>query len=187
LKKYIAFARRIRPKVSRKAAERIKEYYLTLRMQTPQSEAMYEGEAPIPITPRQLEALIRLAEAHAKMLLKETVDIEDAEAAIELMNYMLKTVAYDVSIGGIDIHMLSGYRHSKMLVSDIIMEKARELSKGKEEGVSRVELIKAVMEELNVKRIRYTEKMVKELIDELRETGNLYMPKAGYFKPAEES
>jgi len=44
-----------------------------------------DPNAPVTITPRQLEALIRLAEAHAKMGLCDTVTSKDVEAAIELI------------------------------------------------------------------------------------------------------
>jgi replicative DNA helicase Mcm len=45
---------------------------------------------PIPISARQLQALVRMAEAVAKMRLSETVTKEDAKEAIELMKYYLR-------------------------------------------------------------------------------------------------
>jgi DNA replicative helicase MCM subunit Mcm2 (Cdc46/Mcm family) len=56
-------------------------FYVDMR-----SASVEEGEAAaINITVRQLEALVRIAEARAKAHLREEVSLEDAEAAIDLM------------------------------------------------------------------------------------------------------
>lgn len=60
-------------------------------------------DSPIIITPRQLEALIRISEAYARMALKNEVDREDAERAINIMRIFLENVGLDVESGKIDI------------------------------------------------------------------------------------
>ena len=40
-----------------------------------------------PVTARSLETLIRLSTAHAKCRLSKTIDIDDTQAAIELVQY----------------------------------------------------------------------------------------------------
>jgi len=81
LRKYIIYARRyVRPRISEKARELIVEFFTTMRASA--LSKLREGESPgimpIPITARQLEALVRLTEAHARMALKEEATEEAA-------------------------------------------------------------------------------------------------------------
>merc|ERR1719158_2218933 len=79
LRKYISFARsRCDPRISADAAEVLKNHYVTIRA------AMKEGRGEIPITVRQLEAIVRISESLAKMELKDDVDIEHVEEALRL-------------------------------------------------------------------------------------------------------
>eukprot|EP00826_Nyctotherus_ovalis_P044214 TRINITY_DN4763_c0_g1_i11.p1 TRINITY_DN4763_c0_g1~~TRINITY_DN4763_c0_g1_i11.p1 ORF type:complete len:685 (+),score=179.22 TRINITY_DN4763_c0_g1_i11:80-2134(+) len=79
MRKYIAFAReKISPKLSTEACDEIKSFYLRTR------EA--EGEkASFPVTTRLLESLIRLAQARAKLELRESVTAKDAQEVVELL------------------------------------------------------------------------------------------------------
>ena len=92
LRLYISYARRLRPIMSHQAQTRIKEYYTRLRSVY---HNLDDQAKTMPITPRQLESIIRLAEANAKMYLSETVDVRHAESAIELMDLFL-----NVTLGG---------------------------------------------------------------------------------------
>ncbi|MBN2014920.1 MAG: minichromosome maintenance protein MCM [Candidatus Altiarchaeota archaeon] len=95
LRKYVAYARRnIHPVLSDDAAEKIKEFYIELRAGSKET---------VMATPRQLEALVRLSEASAKMRLSNTVTVSDAERAIALTEFVLREIAYDESLGRIDI------------------------------------------------------------------------------------
>ena len=62
-------------------------------------------DGSIPITARQLEAYVRLAEASAKLHLRDTVEKEDAQRSINLIGYYLKKIAsngdsYDIDLAG---------------------------------------------------------------------------------------
>ncbi len=102
LRKYIAHARRtMQPKLSDEAEARLLEYYTDLRSSSGKIE---EGRPdPIAITPRQLESLVRLSEARAKMRLSEEVTYEDASGAVNLMNATLEKLAKDAETGKLDI------------------------------------------------------------------------------------
>merc|ERR1712217_367022 len=70
LRKYISFCRsRCSPRISQEAAEVLKNHYVTIRA------AMKQEKAAIPITVRQLEAIVRISQSLAKMERREDVDI----------------------------------------------------------------------------------------------------------------
>jgi DNA replication licensing factor MCM4 len=65
------------------------------------------GRGQISAYPRQLESLIRLSEAHAKVRLSEKVEIEDVEEAWRLHREALKQSATDPLSGKIDVGILT--------------------------------------------------------------------------------
>lgn len=85
-KKYIKYAKEnIFPVLQNEGISKIVEYYSEFR----QGSKSDQGERTFPVTPRTLETLIRLSTAHAKLRLSETVEIEDVEAAKELIDFCL--------------------------------------------------------------------------------------------------
>ncbi|KAG0284911.1 DNA replication licensing factor mcm8 [Linnemannia gamsii] len=84
LRKYIAYARQyVHPRLSREAAATLQEFYLMLRTK-------YRSPDGTPVTTRQLESMIRMAEARARMELREAVTRRDAMDVIEIMTYSLR-------------------------------------------------------------------------------------------------
>ncbi|KAI3634806.1 hypothetical protein MIR68_007187 [Amoeboaphelidium protococcarum] len=87
LKKYIHYAKsRVKPVLSEEASDIIAERYAEFRAKATQI-AEDKRSKVFPVTPRTLEALIRLSTAHAKARLSPLVEAQDAEAACELINY----------------------------------------------------------------------------------------------------
>jgi len=123
LRKYIAYAKKnIKPKLTKEAGEHLKKFYIDMR-------ARAGGEdAPIPITLRQYEALIRMAEASAKIQLRKKVNMADADRAIDIMKYSLRQFGFDRETGFIDIDRAEGaaatsaQRSKIRIVLDIINE-----------------------------------------------------------------
>ncbi|XP_066561850.1 DNA helicase MCM8 [Amia ocellicauda] len=83
LRKYVGYARHyVQPTVSVEAAQVLQEFYLELRKQN-------HGADSTPITTRQLESLIRLTEARARLDLREQATKTDAEDVVEIMKHSL--------------------------------------------------------------------------------------------------
>jgi replicative DNA helicase Mcm len=118
-KSYLIYAKSMKPKMTPEAQRAIKEFYLNIRAKSSKKENM-------PVTPRQLEALKRLSEAHAKLLLKETVDVEDAEAVIRLMKVSIDETCNFCSSNKSD----SIKSDKEKRIFDILKEK-RKISKSK--------------------------------------------------------
>uniref|UniRef100_A0A2K5MNW9 DNA helicase MCM8 n=1 Tax=Cercocebus atys TaxID=9531 RepID=A0A2K5MNW9_CERAT len=95
LRKYIGYARQyVYPRLSKEAAQVLQDFYLELRKQSQRLNSS-------PITTRQLESLIRLTEARARLELREEATKEDAEDIVEIMKYsMLGT--YSDEFGNLD-------------------------------------------------------------------------------------
>ncbi|KAJ1970323.1 DNA replication licensing factor mcm8, partial [Dimargaris verticillata] len=95
LRKYIAYARKyVQPRLSSEASNAIQQFYLKLRTQRKSVDST-------PITTRQLESLIRLAEARARIELREQVTKQDAQDVIDLMHYSLFE-AFEDDVGDVD-------------------------------------------------------------------------------------
>jgi len=104
LRKYISFARNKKPILTEEAIKEIKEFYVTLRNQSIRTESDIK---PIPITARQLEAIIRMSEACARVRLADEVTKEDARRAIELLKHSLRQVGYDEETKTYDIDRIT--------------------------------------------------------------------------------
>jgi DNA replication licensing factor MCM4 len=101
LTEYIAYAReKVDPKISDEAADALVNGYIDMRSNG-------RGGSSITATPRQLESLIRLAEAFARMQLKDGVDASDVDEAIRLVRDALHSAAFDPSTGKIDMSLFT--------------------------------------------------------------------------------
>jgi len=85
IKKYIHFAKmRIHPKLTEEASKRITMLYADLRAKVDDGKGR-----TLPVTARTLETIIRLSSAHAKAHLRNLVTVEDADAAMKLLNFAI--------------------------------------------------------------------------------------------------
>jgi len=84
LRKYISYCRsRAQPRLTATACETLQNHYVDIRAKMAQ-EKRDGKESVIPITVRQLEAIVRLSESLAKMELKDDVDVAHVEEALRL-------------------------------------------------------------------------------------------------------
>lgn len=182
--KYIAYARQnVKPVLSKEAIKKIKDYYVSLRKRAKLTDAALLGDAEyarIPITARQLEAIKRLTQAVARAKLKPVADEKDAELAIEVMEYSLKKLIVDEE-GELDISILEVGKSAKKLSKiEIIREIINDLTKKHEDKPGAPH--KEVIEE--AKKHGIDELESEEIIEKLKSTGEVYMPRSGYYKIA---
>lgn len=101
---YISYARsKIQPTISQEAAQELVDCYVAMRSL---GQDVRAADKRITATTRQLESMIRLSEAHAKMRLAEVVTRDDVREANRLIQSALKTAATDAQ-GRIDMSLLT--------------------------------------------------------------------------------
>jgi len=171
LRKYISYTKNIKPKLTEEALQRLKDFYLEMR-----SASETEG-TPIAITARQLESLVRIAEARARVAFRKEVLAEDAEAAIRIMGMSMKEVGIDVTSGKQDIDIImTGRPKSVRDRLQVILGAIIEMEK--ETGiVEKAALLQKLQSENEINNIE-AERLIGQLIKE----GTLYSPREGYLK-----
>ena len=125
-------------------------------------------DSPIIITPRQLEALIRISEAYARMALKNEVTREDAERAINIMRIFLENVGLDVESGKIDIDtIMTGKPRSAREKMARILEIIDTLA-----GTNECAKVKEIVKE--AEGIGIDKASVEKLLTDMRKQGLIY-------------
>ncbi len=170
LRKYISFSKqKYNPVLTDEAIEEMKNFYVGLRSQAYGEDS---GIKAIPIGARQLEALVRLAEAHARMRLSKEVTSKDAKIAIDVVKSYLLEVGLDEETNQIDIDKISGNTASKRNKIIIVREKVEELSNKLGKRFPIEELQEALSGKMSKTEVEYA-------VDELLKSGDLYSPKKG--------
>ena len=136
-----------------------------------------DSEDMITVTPRQLEALVRLATARARLLLKDRVDVSDAERAIYLFNNMLHTVGVDVRTGKVDLGVMHGMPQSERSKMQLFFDVFNALSGTEKNPVEE----KALVTEL-AKSGKFTDDEAKAFITKANRNGTIYEVKSGFYK-----
>ncbi|MCX6686394.1 MAG: minichromosome maintenance protein MCM [Methanoregula sp.] len=166
-RKYVAYAKRsCYPILSAEAKEALVNYYLKLR-------GIAEPNKPVPVTARQLEALVRLGEASARIRLSNTIEQSDAERVIHIVDACLRQIAYDAKTGSFDIDKVAtGISKEKRDIVRVIKEVIRDLG-----GEGRRASIDQVIEMVSGKG--FSREKVREGIDMLLRNGEVMEPKNG--------
>jgi len=167
LRKYIAYAKRTCfPILSIEAKDALIKYYLGLR-------GLAEPNKAVPVTARQLEALVRLAEASARIRLSNKIEISDAQRVIQIVDACLRQVAYDAKTGTFDIDKVTtGISKEKRDLVRVIKDAIRDIGgEGKRAGIDQV--IIAVTSK------GFEKDKVRDGIDMLLRNGEAMEPKQG--------
>jgi replicative DNA helicase Mcm len=171
LRKYISYAKSFKPVLSLDALKRLNDFYLAMR-----SASEAEG-SPVAITARQLESLVRTAEARARAALKKEVQAEDAEAAVAIMKRSLEEVGIDLSSYKIDIDIIMTGRSKSMRDRlQIILTALIEMEK--ETGMVEKESLETELEE----KYKISRAEADRLLSQLLREGTIYEPREGYLK-----
>jgi len=173
LRKYITYARKNCDdiKLTEEASNMLKKFYVDLRNK-------YTGEdaLTVPITLRQYEALLRLAEASAKVRLEKYVRKQDAERAIKLMRFSLQQLGIDIETGKLDIDKIeSGITTTQRSRIRVMLDIIANLETKMGSKNIAVEDVKAAAEEQGIGN-------ADELIERLKHEGLIFLPKAGFVR-----
>jgi DNA replication licensing factor MCM4 len=98
--RYLNYAKRIQPVISEEAGDALVKFYVAMRKSGSSSNV-------VSFTTRQLESMIRLSEAHAKMRLSRVVEAIDVEEANRLVLVALQATAVDPRTGRIDLDLVT--------------------------------------------------------------------------------
>ncbi|MFW5704287.1 MAG: minichromosome maintenance protein MCM [Nanoarchaeota archaeon] len=174
MKKYLAFSRRVQPVLTQEAIEKIKDFYVSIRNASAGDEET--GVKSVPITARQLEAIVRMAEAYAKMKLDKQVKIEYADKAIEMLMYCLEVIGLDPKTGQLDIDKLTtgvtaSTRNQYKIIQMIIDRLETEKPEIKYDDIC------AEAEKQNLNRTE-----VQKVLEKLKQEGIIFEPRKNIFK-----
>ena len=171
LRKYIAYAKRIEPALTEDSVNAIRQYYLKMRSLSGSTES------PVVITPRQLEGLVRLAEARARSFLRDRVETEDAQAIIRLMTLSLQDVGIDTTTGKIDIDVIMTGKPKSL------RDKMQEVLSTFADLEKQLGIVEdSTLYQALTRKPDISEDDARRLVDQLVKEGILYSPKPGHLK-----
>jgi len=171
LRKYISYARKnCKPKLTKKAREKIKKFYVKLR-----TSDKNEQIKNIPLNARQIDGLVRLSEGSAKTRLSNEITEEDAERAIKLLTYTLEKIGIDPNTGKIDMDRITtGISGSVRDVFSKVKKVIDELENEKGKIIAIEDIIK------RADSYGVEEAKAEEAIEKLKRTGDLMEPRHGF-------
>ena len=172
LRKYVAHAKRsCFPTMTDEAKAAIREFYVDLRSKGA------DEDAPIPVTARKLEALVRLAEASARVRLSDTVEPEDAERSVEIVRSCLQDIGVDPETGQFDADVVeTGTSKTQRDRIKNIKGLISEIEEEFEEGAPIEEVLDRADE------IGMDAAKAEDEIEKLRRKGEVYEPKQDHLR-----
>jgi replicative DNA helicase Mcm len=169
-RKYIAYAKRNAfPIITQEAKDTLVDYYMKLR-------SLASPDKPVPVTARQLEALVRLAEASARTRLSASIERDDAVRVIKIVDNCLRKVAYDPQTGSFDIDkIVTGVSKQSRDLIRSIKETIRQ--SGDDTGTARTDQIIDILSQKGFAR-----DAIEKQIETLLRGGEALSPRNGLIK-----
>ena len=173
LRKYIAYAKRnCYPTMTEEAKEVIRQFYVDFRAKGA------DEDAPVPVTARKLEALVRLSEASARLRLSDTVEREDAVRVTEIVESCLRDIGMDPETGEFDADIVeTGTSKTQRDRIKDLKHLIEELEDEYDEGAPVSEVVSRAGEELGLE-----ESKAEQEIENLRRKGEVYEPRTDYLR-----
>lgn len=174
LRAYIAYAKReVTPKISDTFKDELREWYVDLRSMYGDAE-----DAPIPVTARKADGIIRLAEASARVRLSEEVELEDLERAQKLVRRSMKDVGMDPETGQFDADIVeTGTSKSQRERIKDLKEFIREMERETGNPVPRTDIMEWANETSGVGPSN-----IRHEIEVLKRKGELTEPEAEVYR-----
>jgi replicative DNA helicase Mcm len=173
LRKYIAYARRtITPQMTQESSKALQEYYLGVR-------AQYNSgpNQPVPTTARQLQALMRLSVASARLRLSNQVELQDANRAIALTDACLRKVGIDQSTGSYDAGAIdTGITRTQVDAISTLKNIIREICKTNNGIAPALDILKAATE------AGLNEDRAQKVLERMRQGTEIMEPRPGYYR-----
>jgi replicative DNA helicase Mcm len=136
-----------------------------------------DEDAPVPVTARKLEALVRLAEASARVRLSDRVEKSDAERATKIARSCLEDIGMDPETGEFDADVVeTGTSKSQRDRIKSIKDLIRRIEEEYDEGAPRDVVVERA-EENDIEESKVTHEIQK-----LRDKGEVYEPKQGVLR-----
>jgi replicative DNA helicase Mcm len=167
LRKYIAYSKRnCYPTMTEEAKDEIEQFYVDLRSKG------QDEDAAVPVTARKIEALIRLAEASARVRLSDTVEKRDAERSVKIVRSCLQDIGVDPETGELDADVVEtgtskSQRDRIQNIKGIIGDIEDEYDEG-----APIDVVIERAEEVGI-----DESKAEHEIEKLKTQGELYEPK----------
>ena len=166
LRKFIAYAKRnIHPDLNDDAKAMILDYYTKERQTFGRDEQQYAETEVIPITPRALEGLIRLTEAHARMHLRNIATADDAKMAMAIFRHWREEAGIED-----ESELMSGVSVSQRNAGNVVRAVLRDLCTDK--GVAELNNILNRCDNRGVKNHQ-----VEEVLSKMLQSGELFSPR----------
>ena len=170
LRKYVAYARRnCYPTMTDDAQDVIRKFYVDFRAKGA------DDDAPVPVTARKLEALVRLSEASARLRLSDTVEQEDAKRVTSIVESCLRDIGMDPETGEFDADIVeTGTSKNQRDRIKNLKHLIENIEADYDDGAPVDEVIEQAISELGL-----SESKAEGEIENLRAKGEVYEPRTG--------
>jgi len=174
LRKYVAHAKsNVFPTMTEEARDAIQQFYVDLRSKGT------DEDAPVPVTARKLEALVRLAEASARVRLSDTVEAEDAKRVIDIVRSCLQDIGVDPETGQFDADVVeTGQSKTQRDRIKNIKQLIADVEEDYEDGAP-VDVVMDRVDEIGMDQTK-----AEREIEKLKQKGEVYEPNLDHLRTA---